>query len=157
MIEERATSTVDREIVVERVFNAPRELVYEVWAGPDHVAHWWGPTGFTITTHERDVQIGGVWRFMMHGPDGTDYANRVTYIEVVPPERLVYWHDADIDDDPNRFHVTVTFAEQGDRTLLTMRTLFATAAAREFAVREIGAIEGANQTLDRLAEHLASL
>jgi uncharacterized protein YndB with AHSA1/START domain len=157
MIKERTQSTADRELVTERVVNAPRDLVFTVWTDPHHVNQWWGPTGFTTTTHEMDVRPGGVWRFVMHGPDGTDYDNRVSYTEVVPPERLVYWHDDDKDDDPNRFHVTVTFSEQEGRTLLTMRTLFATAEARDFAVREIGAIEGANQTLDRLAEHLANL
>lgn len=155
MIEEQQATT-DREIIVERSFDAPRELVFRVWTDPDHVVHWWGPNGFTTTIHEMDVRPGGFWSYIMHGPDGTDYDNYVEYIEVVRPERLVYWH-GERANDPNRFHVTATFTEQDGRTSLTMRTLFATAAAREYAIREIGAIEGANQTLNRLAEHLANL
>ena len=146
-------STADREIVVTRVFDAPRERVFDAFVDREHVGHWWGPTGFTTTTHEMDVRPGGVWRFIMHGPDGVDYPNYVSYIEVARPERLVYDHGAD-SGDPH-FHVTITFADEGGRTRLTMRSLFPTAAARDYVVREFKAIEGGNQTLDRLGEYLA--
>ncbi|HEU0053538.1 MAG TPA: SRPBCC domain-containing protein, partial [Longimicrobium sp.] len=82
--------TADREVVQSRVFDAPRELVFDAWTDPAAVAEWFGPDGFTITTYEMDVRPGGVWRFTMHGPDGTDFPNRVDYHEVVRPERLVY-------------------------------------------------------------------
>jgi uncharacterized protein YndB with AHSA1/START domain len=143
-----------REIVVSRVYDAPRELVFQAWTDRDRIGRWWGPNGFTTTTHEMDVRPGGVWRFMMHGPDGTDYPNRVRYSEVSPPERLVYVHDSDVDDDPREFHTTVTFEERGGKTSLTMRTRFASAEMRDYVVREIGAIDGANQTLGRLAGYL---
>ena len=146
-------STADREIVITRVLDAPRERVFEAWTDPAQVGHWWGPTGFTTTIHEMDVRPGGVWRFIMHGPDGVDWPNRVDYLEVVRPERLVYDHGNG--GDPH-FHVTVTFADEGGRTRLTMRSLFPTAAAREYVVREVKAIEGGNQTIDRLSEYLAS-
>ena len=81
------TNTADREIVSARVFDAPRELVWKAWVDPKHVAQWWGPKGFTNTIHEMDVRPGGVWRFAMHGPDGTDYKNEIVFIEVVRPER----------------------------------------------------------------------
>jgi uncharacterized protein YndB with AHSA1/START domain len=145
-------STADREIVITRVLDAPRERVFEVWTDPEQVGHWWGPTGFTTTIYEMDVRPGGVWRYMMHGPDGVDYPNRVDYLEVVRPERLVYDHGSG--GEPH-FHVTVTFAEEGGRTRLTMRSLFPTAAAREYVVREVKAIEGGNQTVDRLVQYLA--
>src|SRR3954449_1876611 len=103
--------SADREIVAVRVFDAPRELVWKLWTDPHHVAQWWGPNGFTNTIHEMDVRPGGVWRFIMHGPDGVDYPNRIVFIEVVEPERLVYSHGGD-EGDPVQFHVTVTFAEQ---------------------------------------------
>lgn len=152
-----ATNTADREIIITRVFNAPRELVFDVWTDPNHVGHWWGPTGFTTTTHEMEVRPGGVWRFIMHGPDGVDYKNRIVYQEVVRPERLVYLHDDDSEENAREFHVTVTFTEQEGRTGLTMRTLFATAGERDMVVKEFSAIEGGNQTLDRFGEHLAKI
>jgi uncharacterized protein YndB with AHSA1/START domain len=147
--------TEDREIVVTRVLDAPRDLVFKAWTDQRHVGHWWGPTGFTLTNHEMDVRPGGVWRFTLHGPDGTDYPNRIVYREVTPPERLVYSHGSE--DDPDQFQVTVTFTEQGNRTMLTLHSLFPTAAARDKVVEEFGAIAGANQTLDRLTGHLATL
>ena len=146
-------STVDREIVITRLLDAPRERVFEAWTDPRQVGHWWGPTGFTTTIHEMDVRPGGVWRFIMHGPDGVDWPNWVRYQEVVRPERLVYDHGGEREDP--EFHVTVTFADEGGRTRLTMRSLFPTAAARDYVVREVRAIEGGNQTLDRLTEYLA--
>ena len=141
-----------REIVITRVLDAPRERVFEAWTDPEQIGHWWGPTGFTATIHEMDVRPGGIWRFIMHGPDGVDWPNRVDYLEVVRPDRLVYDHG---NGGEPQFHVTVTFADEGGRTRLTMRSVFPTAAAREYVVREVKAIEGGNQTVDRLAQYLA--
>src|ERR1700674_4219468 len=90
--ESAPADTSDREIVVARVLDAPRALVFKMWTDPKHVAQWWGPNGFTITTYEMNVAPGGVWRFVMHGPDGRDYQNRVVYREIVEPERIVYEH-----------------------------------------------------------------
>ncbi len=148
--------TADREIVLTRVFDAPRELVFRAWTEPEHLAHWWGPNGFTTTYHEVDVREGGAARFTMHGPDGTDYPNRIVYREIVRPERIVYDHDDDVDDDPRQFQVTVTFADEGGRTRATMRMLFRTAAARDY-VTGFGAVELGYQTLDKLAAHLATM
>jgi uncharacterized protein YndB with AHSA1/START domain len=99
-----------------------------------------------------DVRPGGVWRFCMHGPDGTDYPNRITYTEVVAPERIAYKHGGGADDEPVNFEVTVTFEDVGDKTRITMRMLFPTAEARDFVVEKYGAAEGLVQTIDRLAE-----
>jgi uncharacterized protein YndB with AHSA1/START domain len=148
-------STSDREIITSRLFDAPRELVFSVWTDPKHVSQWWGPRGFTTTTHEMSVTPGGVWRFVMHGPDGRDYKNKIIFSEVVRPERLVYRHAGEEDHENVRFHVTVTFEAQGRKTLLTMRSLFATAEERDEVVTKYGAIEGAKQTLERLGEYLA--
>ena len=150
---ERNEFTVDEEsrsISGTRVFDAPRELVFDVWTDPNHIANWWGPRGFTTTTHVMDVRPGGEWRFIMHGPDGTDYDNEIVYLEVVRPERLVYTHGpAPI------FDVTVTFTEEGGKTRVTMRSIFASAAVRDQVAEEFGAIEGMNETLDRLVEYVA--
>lgn len=149
------SSTADREIVTTRLIDAPRELVFEAWTDPKHVAHWFGPDGFTNVTHSMDVRPGGVWRFTMRGPDGKDWPNVVTYEQVVPPERLVYLHGNDT--EPDMFHNTVTFGDVGGKTALTMRAVFKTAAAREQVARENGAIEGAQQTVSRLERYLHSI
>lgn len=151
----RSAVTPDREIVMSRVFDAPREVVWDTFTDPKQVVQWWGPTGFTTTIHEMDVRPGGAWRHTMHGPDGTNYPNKSVFTEVVKPERIVYEHGGGREGGPSvSFEATWTFEAQGGKTLLTGRMVFATAAAREFVVKEHGAIEGGKQTFDRLEEHL---
>lgn len=152
-----ATDTTDRELVFKRSFNAPRELVFEVWTNPNHVVHWWGPTGFTSTIHEMNVKPGGIWRFIMHGPDGTDYPNKIVFREVVKPSLLTYDHGWDVEDfnnDPRKFEVTVTFEAKGKTTELTMKMVFKSKEARNQVVEKYGAVEGNKQTMDRLVEYL---
>jgi uncharacterized protein YndB with AHSA1/START domain len=149
------SSTADREIVTTRLIDAPCELVYEAFTDPQHVGHWFGPDGFTTTTRSMEVRPGGQWIFTMRGPDGTDWPNVVTYQEVSPPSRLRYLHGDD--KEPDMFHVTVTFDDESGKTALTMRSVFKTAAAREFVVRERGAVEGAKQTLARLDAYVQKL
>lgn len=146
------TATADRELVVSRFFNAPRELVFKAFVDPLHIAEWWGPKGFTTTIHEMDVRPAGIWRFIMHGPDGTDYPNRITYVEITPPERLVYDHGDDKENDPGIFRAIITFENVNGKTKLTMRSVFATKAQRDEVAGY--AVEGGEQTLNRLAEFL---
>ena len=148
------SNTADREIVITRVLEFPRALVYRAWTDPQHMVQWWGPNGFTTTLIESDVRPGGLKRYIMHGPDGTDYNNRVQFEEVTPPERLVYMHGSD--EQPNQFHATVTFTELGELTELKLRLLFDTVEECE-AKKKFGAIEGGNQTLARLAEYLKTM
>jgi uncharacterized protein YndB with AHSA1/START domain len=150
-----ASSTADREIVTTRLIDAPRELVYEAFTDAKHVGHWFGPDGFTTTTQSMDVRPGGQWIFVMRGPDGTDWPNVVTYQEVSPSSRLRYLHGDD--KEPDMFNVIVTFDDEGGKTALTMRAVFKTAAAREFVVRERGAVEGAKQTVARLEAYVRTL
>lgn len=150
-----AETTSDRELVITRVFDAPRELVFKMWTDPTHVVRWWGPRGCTTTIREMDVRPGGVWRYVMRTPDGTDWDNRLVYTEVVAPERLVYDHDADRDDDPHRMHVTTTFHERSGKTEVVMRTVFTSAKARDEAAEFARA--GADSTFGRLGELLADL
>ena len=82
-----------RAIIGMREFDAPRVMVFEVWTDPKHLAQWWGPNGFTTTTSAFDMRPGGIWRFVMHGPDGRDYQNRITFHEIAKNERIVYSHD----------------------------------------------------------------
>jgi len=143
------SDTSDRELVAVRFFDAPRDLVWKVWTEPKHIAHWWGPKGFTNTIHTMDVKPGGVWEFIMHGPDGVNYPNRSVFEEVIKPERLVYVHKAPA------FRTTVTFEEQGGKTKLTMRMVFETAALRDQVVTAHKAAEGLEQNMDRLAKHIS--
>ncbi|HEY4301908.1 MAG TPA: SRPBCC family protein [Candidatus Didemnitutus sp.] len=149
--------TADREIVVAREFNAPRELVWEAWTNPEHVVHWWGPRGFNTTVEKMDVRPGGEWKHVMRGPDGAEYPNHSTFTEVVKPERIVYRHSGERKGGPRVNHTsTWTFESLGPkRARLTIRMVFATPADRDFIVREFGAVEGGKQTLGRLDEYLS--
>lgn len=145
---------LDREIVLSRVFDAPRERVFEAWTDPEGLAQWFGPKGFVTTTHEIDVRVGGLWRFEMRAPNGTRYPNRIEYLEIKKPERLVMDHGSDLDDDPNRFRVTITFDSQSDgKTVVTMRQLHPSKAQRDTGIG-FGAVELGYQTLDKLAAKL---
>ena len=141
--------TADREIVATRVVDAPREHVFEMFTDRQHVARWWGPKGFTSTIDEMDVRPGGVWRFVMHGPDGIDYKNKIVYDEIARPERLVYTHTGGA-----QFQATATFTSYGEKTVLAMRMLFESSRERDRVVKKFGAIEGLSQTLDRLEAYV---
>jgi uncharacterized protein YndB with AHSA1/START domain len=148
--------TDSRSIIGSRVFDAPRDLVFAAFTDPKHLAQWWGPDGFTTTTHAFDFRPGGVWRFVMHGPDGRDYQNRVTYDEIVPPERLVYRHGGGDDVEPVQFTQRLTFEDLGnDQTRLTWHGTFPSAEERTRVTKEYGADKGLAQTMARLADYLA--
>jgi len=153
-----APNTADREIVVSRVFDAPREMVWDAWTDPKQVVRWWGPHGFSTTIHEMDVRPGGVWRHTMHGPDGTDYPNKSRFIEVVKPERIVYSNaGGKKGEEGAQFEAIWTFEALGDKTKLTIRMIFPTVEVREHVVKTYGAIEGGKQTLERLEQHLSQI
>ena len=144
-------------IVTMREIDAPRALVFEAWTDPRHLAQWWGPTGFTTTTSRFDMRVGGVWRFVMHGPDGRDYQTRITYDEIVKPERIRYHHGGGDDVEPVQFRTTVTFEELGPRrTRLTLHAVFPSAAERDRVIREYHADQGALETLSRLADYVVT-
>jgi uncharacterized protein YndB with AHSA1/START domain len=142
----------DREITALRAFEAPRDLVFEAWTNPNHLPRWWGPRGFTVTVAEIDVRPGGVWRFVMHGPDGRDYENEIVFVEIARPERLVLDH---VSGPP--FRMTVTFAEWAGKTTVAVRMRFASADLRARVAKEFGAVEGLAQNLEKLGEYVAGL
>ena len=154
MVVGSTSATADREIVVARTIEGPRPLVFEAYTDPKHLAHWWGPNGFTTTTRAFEFRPGGVRDFVMHGPDGTDYPNWIEWREIVPPERLVFLH-GERRGDPQAFVSTVTLAERGGATEVTMRAIFQTRARRDEVVERYHAIEGGEQTLGRLALYVA--
>ena len=145
-------------IIAMREFDAPRALVWQAWTDPKHLAQWWGPNGFSTTTSAFDMRPGGVWRFVMHGPDGRDYENRITFDEIVQPERIRYHHGGGSDVEPVQFRTTVTFEDLGsNRTRLTLHAVFPSAAEPDRVIKEYGADKGAVQTLSRLADYVAAL
>jgi uncharacterized protein YndB with AHSA1/START domain len=145
-----------RAIIGMREFDAPRDLVFDAWTDPKHLAQWWGPNGFTTTTTSFDLRPGGVWRFVMHGPDGRDYQNRITFEEVVRPERIVYRHGGGEDVEPVQFRQTVIFQDLGGRTRMTWRGDFSSAAERDRVISEYHADSGLAQTMARLDEFVSA-
>jgi uncharacterized protein YndB with AHSA1/START domain len=145
----KSPNTADRELIITRLLNAPRELVWEVWTKPEHIKNWWGPNGFTNTIHTMEVKPGGVWDFIMHGPDGTDYKNKNIFKEIVKPERIVFEHVS----SPKHL-TTVTFMPDGNKTLLTWHMLFETAAQFQQVVKTFKADEGQKQNVEKLEVYL---
>jgi Uncharacterized conserved protein len=143
------STTSGREIVIERLLNAPRELVWKVFTEPHHIKNWWGPNGFTNTIFQMDVKPEGVWDFIMHGPDGRDYKNKNIFKEVVKPERIVYEHVS-----APKHVTTITFTEKENKTLLKWRMIFDTVEEKENTIKVFKADEGLKQNVDKLERYL---
>ena len=151
----RDTWALDREIVLSRVLDAQRELVFKAWSDPKLVVQWFGPEGFTTETLEIDIREGGRWRFVYTGPDGTRWENRMVFLRVDAPRLLEMEHGSDVDDDPARFHTTISFDEQSDgKCVLTMRQLHPTKEQRDATIG-FGAVAIGYTTLDKLESFLA--
>lgn len=158
------TVTVTRpsgqEFVAERIFDAPRELVWQAWTKPEHLAQWWGPKGWTLPVCEVDFRQGGIWLYCMRSPEGETSWGKAVYQEIVEPERLIYLdsfvdeHGNPIDGAPEML-ITVTFEDLGGKTRLATHAQFPSAAALE-ATLEMGMVEGLTQTWDRLEAYLAA-
>ncbi|PWF48402.1 SRPBCC family protein [Massilia glaciei] len=145
--------SASNEIRIVRIYDAPLKAVWDAWTDPAQTAQWWGPRGFTLTTHSKDLRTGGSWDYTMHGPDGTDYPNKTHYLEVEPLAKLVYDHGAS-DDRPPMFRVTVLFSEVEGKTHMDMCMSLPTAEAAA-QTRKFVRKAGGNATWDRLAEYLA--
>jgi uncharacterized protein YndB with AHSA1/START domain len=145
----------DREIVFTRVFDAPRELVYKAYTDPELVPKWWGQRGSTTIVDTMDVRPGGKWRYIQRSPDGAEYAFSGEYREVVPPERLVYTFEF----EPMPGHVTVdviTLEEVDGKTTLTNTSYYDSVEDRD-GMLSSGMEAGAAESMDRLAELLATM
>ena len=149
-----AAEATERELVITRIFDAPRALVFKAWTEPDRAARWWGPQGFVTAYCNMDVRPGGAFRVCMRSPEGTEHWKQGVYREVVEPERLVFtfaWEDAE-GKPGHETVVTVTFAEHGTRTKLTLHQgVFETVAARDSHQ------SGWTSTLERLAHYIGNL
>src|SRR5665213_2783297 len=150
------SATADREIVISRVIDAPWALVFEAFTEVRHLSRWWGPEGFTTTTRAFEFRVGGEWDFVMHGPDGTDYQEWISWTEIAPPERIALLH-GESRDDPNTFEAVLTFACDGAATRIEMRTLFPTKEMRDEVVEKFHAIEGGQQTLRKLDAYITEI
>jgi len=144
--------TSDRELIITRLLNAPRELVWDVFTTPEHIKNWWGPNGFTNTIDKMDVKPGGEWEFVMHGPDGTDYKNKSIYKEIIRPERIVFEHVSG-----PKFIATITFTAEGNKTYLKWHMLFESAEQFQQVVKTFKADEGLKQNIVKLEEYLAGV
>ncbi len=146
------------ELVITRTFNAPRALVWKAWTEPQHIMQWRGPNGFSNSSCESDLRVGGAFHLDMRAPDGNIYPCVGTYREIVVPERLVYESEADDSHPcgaglPPRSVVTVTFAEQGGKTTLMLHTRFETEARRD-AANAAGYSTSWGESLGRLDDFL---
>ena len=150
------SATADREVVVTRVIDAPRELVFAAFTEVRHLSRWWGPAGFSTTTRSFEFRVGGEWVFVMHGPDGTDYPEWISWTEIAPPERIALRH-GESRGDPNAFESVLTFEPDGAATRIELRTTFRTRELRDEAVERYHAIEGGRQTLDNLAAYVTEI
>ncbi len=148
----KADNIADREVVFSRVFDAPRELVWEAWTNPRHADKWWGPSGFVTITESMDFRVGGEWRYLMIGPDNTRYPNHQIFKEIIPPSILVCDRG---DGERVWFERTVTMEETNNGTLVTLRHLFPSKASRDEVVNKYGAIEGGKQHLAKLEKYLS--
>lgn len=153
-----AVTDSGREIIITRTFNAPRELVWKAWTDPQHIMQWWGPKGFSNSSCEADLRVGGKFLLHMCAPDGNTYPCTGIYREIVEPERIVYDSEADESHPcgaglPPRSRVTVTFTEHGNKTTLTLHTRFES-VARKDAANQAGYSVSWGEALERLAEHI---
>ncbi|MDP4198093.1 MAG: SRPBCC family protein [Bacteroidota bacterium] len=144
-----AEPTTDREMSATRILDAPRDLVWKVLTDPEHIKHWWGPNGFTLTTHEFEMRTGGEWNFTMHGPDGTDYINEMVFAEIVPNERIVFTHGP-----APQFQMLIQLFDRDGKTELRWSNVFENEEDYKRAVEVFHAIEGLEQNLGRLEAYL---
>lgn len=146
----------DKQMINQRLIDGPCALVFKAWTDADHIMKWWGPRGFTTTTKEIEIREGGVWRYTMHGPDGTNYPNRIMFKKIVPNISISYDHDNDNDDDSFAFESEITFTDKGKQTLVTITSIFKNKETHDFAIAH-GAKEGGLQFLQRFEEHVLCL
>jgi len=149
----KVTAPTDREIVLTRIFDAPRAMVFDAFTKPELLKRWFGPRGWSLDVCEVDLKVGGKWRFVMRGLDGTSMGMGGVYLEIAPPERLVSTES--FDDHPGESVVTTVLVEERGKTTMTGTLLYQSKEIRD-AVIKSGMEHGAGESYDRLAELIAS-
>lgn len=149
------TRIKDNQVTYKRYFDVDVDLLFEVWSKPEHLSEWWGPDGFTLTIKSLDFSNGGIWEFVMHGPDGHDYKNKIQFIEISKPHFILYQHlgDGEGDEDVN-FQSRIVFEKAGEGTNLIMQQIFSDKQELERVNEKYGAIEGGKQHIGNLAKYL---
>ncbi|HYM94840.1 MAG TPA: SRPBCC domain-containing protein [Chitinophagaceae bacterium] len=146
-----SSSTADRELIINRVLNAPVELVWEVWTNTDHIKNWWGPNGFSNTINKMELARGGEWNLVMHGPDGKDYKNKSVFKKIVKYKKIVYEHISG-----PKFTATIEFEKKGAQTHLKWHMLFATKEEFIQTVKTFKADEGLKQNVSKLEAYISA-
>ncbi len=146
----------ERETRVSRLLDVPSRYLFQAWTRADHLSRWFGPDGFSVTTHRFEFRPGGVWEFTMHGPDGTDYPNRIEWREIKEPSRISWLH-GEREGDPRAFTTVFTLTEEGGRTRATLHATFPSREQRDEVVERYGALEGGRQTLKKLGRFATDL
>ncbi len=142
----------DNKMIITKVIDAPKELVFDAFIDPKNIGEWWGPDGFKITTEKMDIRPGGLWVFVMHGPDGKDYNNKVRYLKIEKPSLLMYEHgDRGM---PGYFETTINFEWEKSMTKVTLTAAMASKKELEEKIKSVNALEGGKQTLGRLSQHV---
>ncbi|TGK83765.1 ATPase [Leptospira montravelensis] len=152
------TVVEENKVTYKKYFDVPVDLLFEVWSKPEHLMEWWGPDGFTLTIKSLDFSNGGIWDFIMHGPDGHDYQNKIQFIEISKPHFILYQHlgDGEGDEDVN-FQSRIIFEAAGEGTNLIMEQIFSSKQELERVNEKYGAIEGGKQHVGNLAKYLEKI
>lgn len=159
MIKDNAETIIqDNKVIYKRYIDVPVDLVFEAWSMPEHLAEWWGPDGFTLTTKSMDFSNGGIWDFIMHGPDGHDYKNKIRFTEIKKPEYIHYKHLGDGEGAKDvDFDSKIRFEQAGEGTNLIMEQIFPSKEELERVNQKYGAIEGGKQHVANLAKYLEKI
>lgn len=152
------TSIVKNRVVYQRYLDVSIELAFEVWSSTEHLSQWWGPDGFTVTTNSFAFEPNGVWDFVMHGPDGHDYRNKIRFLEIKKPHHIYFRHQGDGEGAQDvDFETRVMFEREGEGTKLTMEQIFPTEDELQRVEKKYGAIEGGKQHLENIVTYTATL
>ncbi len=159
MIKNNADTTIEgNKVSYKRYIDVPVSLAFEAWSSPEHLSQWWGPDGFTLTTKSMDFSNGGIWDFIMHGPDGHDYKNKIRFAEIKKPDFIYYSHLGDGEGTKDvTFTVKIIFEKMGDGTNLTMEQIFPSKEELERVNEKYGAIEGGKQHIANFEKYLRKL
>ncbi|TGK20399.1 SRPBCC family protein [Leptospira stimsonii] len=146
------------KVIYKRYFDVSVDLLFEAWSSQEHLSEWWGPDGFTLTTNSLDFSNGGIWDFVMHGPDGHDYKNKIQFTEIKKPHSIFYKHLGDGEGTKDvDFESKILFEEAGEGSNLTMEQIFPSKEELERVNQKYGAIEGGKQHMENLAKYLKKI